>query len=74
MIGKDGHPSLDACSDYILKVEDNQIIGLTASADIIGKMQELFPHVKLVLTRGADNAVPPFLTGMRSWLLWLIKC
>ena len=39
------------------EVEGNQVTGLTAPEEIIAKMQELYPHAKIVLTLGKDGAV-----------------
>ena len=39
------------------EVEGNQVTGLTAPEEIIVKMQELYPHAKIVLTLGKDGAV-----------------
>ena len=39
------------------EVEGNQVTGLTAPEEIIVKMQELFPHAKIVLTLGKDGAM-----------------
>ena len=39
------------------EVEGNQVTGLTAPEEIIVKMQEMFPHAKIVLTLGKDGAV-----------------
>ena len=39
------------------EVEGNQVTGLAAPEEIIAKMQELYPHAKIVLTLGKDGAV-----------------
>lgn len=39
------------------EVEGNQVTGLTVSEEIIVKMQEMFPHARIVLTLGKDGAV-----------------
>ena len=39
------------------EVEGNQVTGLTAPEEIIAKMQQLYPHAKIVLTLGKDGAV-----------------
>ena len=39
------------------EVEGNQVTGLTAPEEIIAKMQDLYPHAKIVLTLGKDGAV-----------------
>ena len=39
------------------EVEGNQVTGLTAPEEIIVKMQELFPHARIVLTLGKNGAV-----------------
>lgn len=39
------------------EVEGNQVTGLTVPEEIIVKMQELYPHAKIVLTLGKDGAV-----------------
>ena len=39
------------------EVEGNQVTGLTEPEEIIGKMQELYPHARIVLTLGKDGAV-----------------
>ena len=39
------------------EVEGNQVTGLTVPEEIIVKMQEMFPHARIVLTLGKDGAV-----------------
>ena len=39
------------------EVEGGQITGLTEPEEIIAKIQELYPHAKIVLTLGKDGAV-----------------
>ena len=39
------------------EVEGGQITGLTEPGEIIAKMQELFPHAKIMLTLGKDGAI-----------------
>ena len=39
------------------EVEGGQITGLTEPDDIIGKLLELYPHARIVLTLGKDGAV-----------------
>ena len=39
------------------EVEGNQVTGLTVPEEIIVKMQELYPHARIVLTLGKDGAV-----------------
>ena len=39
------------------EVEGNQVTGLTEPEAIIAKMQELYPHAKIVLTLGKDGAM-----------------
>ena len=39
------------------EVEGNQVTGLTDPDEIIAKMLEMFPHAKIVLTLGKDDAV-----------------
>ena len=39
------------------EVEGGQITGLTEPQEIIAKMQELFPHAKIMLTLGKDGAI-----------------
>ena len=39
------------------EVEGAQVTGVTEPQEIIGKMRELFPHAKIVLTLGKDGAI-----------------
>jgi len=39
------------------EVEGNQLTGLTEPNDILDKLQELYPHAKIVLTLGKDGAM-----------------
>ena len=39
------------------EMEGNQVTGLTVPEEIIVKMQEMFPHARIVLTLGKDGAV-----------------